>query len=155
VLGADLRQRQTKEATFGAASVSRLSVFPSGLHSSAPASLPIATAIAFALFTEPILVQARLAKLATDVAADRPFASLAITAAIALAALAKPIPVFAGEAQFFALPATSTVSAIINPDPARSDLNGRLRESGNRKNKKGRYRCKGEWEQEFSLWVFD
>jgi hypothetical protein len=72
------------------------------------------------LLAQPILVQAGGSQLTTDISPNRPLAGLAIATAISLALLAQPVLVLAGKPQLFTLPATS--SAVINPDPARSDL---------------------------------
>jgi hypothetical protein len=76
------------------------------------------------LLAQPILVQAGGSQLTANILPDWPLAGLAIATAISLALLAEPVLVFAGETQLFTLSAASGASAVINPDPARTDLDG-------------------------------
>jgi hypothetical protein len=76
------------------------------------------------LLAQSILVQTGGSQLTTDISSNRPLAGLAITPAISFALLAQPVLIFAGKPQLFTLSATSAASPIINPDPARSDLDG-------------------------------
>jgi hypothetical protein len=96
---------------------------PYELHPAVATGFPVAATVTFALFAQPILVQAGGAQLTTDISPNRPLAGLAIATAISLALLAQPVLVFAGKPQLFTLSATST-AAIINPNPARPDLDG-------------------------------
>jgi molybdopterin biosynthesis enzyme len=89
----------------------------------APTGFPVAATVTFALLAQPVLVQAGGAQLTADIPSNRPLAGLAIAAAISLALLAEPVLVLAGKPQLFTLSASSA-AAIINPDPARSDLDG-------------------------------
>jgi hypothetical protein len=100
------------------------------------ASLAVSTAISFALFAQPILVDARCPQLLAVVPSNRPQAGLAIFAAIALTSLAKPFLHLAGTPQFLALPAPA--AAVVYANASRSNLHG-LRECRNWNNQNSRH----------------
>jgi len=75
------------------------------------------------LLAELILIETRNPQLLAHLLARLPLACLAITPAIALTLLSKPILVFASEPQLFALASRTPTSTIIHADAARSDLN--------------------------------
>jgi hypothetical protein len=81
------------------------------------ANLAIPAAVAFALFAQPVFVEAGRSQILAAIAPHGSAAALAISAAITFALLSEPVLVLASEAQLFAPPAAS-----IYPDPARSNL---------------------------------
>ncbi len=68
--------------------------------SAASAGLTVTATVAFATLAEPLLVQARGAKLRAHIAARRAKTSLTVAPAVALAGLAEAFFVFAGKPQF-------------------------------------------------------
>jgi len=103
-------------------------------------SLAIPTAISFASFAQLILIKASLSQFATDVPAHWSLAGFSVSAAISFAPLPERILVFAGSPQLLALPTSSTV---VDPDAARSNLNG-LGKRRDRIYKKSDCRCGAE-----------
>jgi len=70
-------------------------------------------------------------------------AGLAVSAAVALAALAEPILVFTSEAQFLALPTTSPAASLAKADAPGSNLES-LRGQRKRESKKSYRSSHGE-----------
>src|SRR5690348_10330353 len=76
-----------------------------------PTSLAIPAAISFALFTQPILVEASLSQFPAYVSSYWSLADFAISAAIAFALLPSNILVFTGTSQLLALPTSAYTDA--------------------------------------------
>src|SRR5205085_8384440 len=81
------------------------------------ANLAIPAAVAFALFAQPVFIEAGRSQILAAIPPHGSAAGLAISAAIAFALLSKSVLVLASEAQLFAPPPAS-----IYPDPAGSNL---------------------------------
>jgi len=84
-----------------------------------PAGFPVSTAIALALFSQPILVQACGSEFAADVPARRPLTAFPVSAAIAFAAFTELVSSFACQPQLFALAAATS---LIDAHSARPDF---------------------------------
>ena len=81
------------------------------------ASLAIPAAISFALFAQPVLVQASLPQLPANIPSCRSLAHFAVSPAVAFALLPSNVFVFAGTSQLLALPTSA------HTDATRSNFN--------------------------------